>query len=490
MRKLTVFFIITFIIALGAFLRFYKIYELATFKGDQAVELSGAYDILHGKFTLIGIKTSVSEMRNGAVMYYITAPFLYLFHYSPITGGIVQSLFSLATVVVVYLLGKKIGGYKTGFFAAFFIAFSPLLVRYSRQTLLAFYPLFFSAIALFLFVSVSENYTKIKVFLLGILLGFMLQVHYSSLSIIVSAIVFPYFFIKKQHRIQYFLYLFLGFDAGFLPMIVFELRHEFFQSKMLLSFIFGHKRRFIPFGFNFFSFFQTSSASLFFGDRNYLGGLFVASLLVLLVTCRNKLKTIEKLAYLQISGNLAFIFVFVREMIPHYAIISFVPMALLFSSLMDRLCSFVGAKRNMYCYLLLPALLLLLNFPSYGFGDNHGWTMTKFWNLPSVEKSAKLIKEDNPGKSFNVAMLIDNENQGLPIRYFLKIYGITPMSVDEYDKASVIYIVVEPGVDLYNTQFYEINAFGAFDIEKKWEVNPGIFLYKLVKKRINKVTLL
>ena len=127
-------------------------------------------------------------------------------------------------------------------------------------------------------------------------------------------------------------------------------------------------------------------------------------------------------------------------------------------------------------------MLFFLNMPSYGFWENHGWTMAKDWDLPSVEKSAKLIKEDNPDRNFNIAMLIDNENQGLPIRYFLKIYGITPLDTDNYDKAKVLYIVVEPGADLYHTGFWELNAFGAFDIEKKWQIKNDIFLYKLTKK--------
>jgi len=58
------------IILIAASLRLYRINQLGTFLADQAIELEGTYQILQGKFTLIGIKTSVSEIRNGAVMYY------------------------------------------------------------------------------------------------------------------------------------------------------------------------------------------------------------------------------------------------------------------------------------------------------------------------------------------------------------------------------------------------------------------------------------
>ena len=76
-----------FILILGSFLRFYRIRHLSTFLTDQAIELAGSRQILKGKLTLIGIKTSISEVRNGAVMYYLLAPFLYFFKYDPIAGG-------------------------------------------------------------------------------------------------------------------------------------------------------------------------------------------------------------------------------------------------------------------------------------------------------------------------------------------------------------------------------------------------------------------
>lgn len=121
MKKFRIVLILVLVIFLGSILRFYRMRELSTFLADQAIELSGAVQILQGKFTLIGIKTSVSEIRNGAVMYYFLAPFLYLFRLDPIAGGVLQSFLSLSTVTMVYYLGKKFNDEKGGIMAAFYL---------------------------------------------------------------------------------------------------------------------------------------------------------------------------------------------------------------------------------------------------------------------------------------------------------------------------------------------------------------------------------
>src|SRR3990172_520341 len=94
-------------VLLGLLIRWWRIDDFATFRGDQAIELGSSWDILQGRFTLIGIKTSVSEVRNGAVMYYLLAPFLYLTRGHPVAGGILQTFLQLISIVIVYIIGRR-----------------------------------------------------------------------------------------------------------------------------------------------------------------------------------------------------------------------------------------------------------------------------------------------------------------------------------------------------------------------------------------------
>lgn len=81
-------------------------------------------------------------------------------------------------------------------------------------------------------------------------------------------------------------------------------------------------------------------------------------------------------------------------------------------------------------------------------------------------------------------MLIDGENQGLPLRYFLDLTDNPPLAVESYDKAQILYVVTEPNLNINNVQMYEISAFGAFEIEKSWPIENGINLVKLVRPQV------
>ena len=433
------------IIFMGVVLRFYRINTLATFRSDQAIELNGAYEISRGKFSLIGIKTSNSEIRNGAVMYYLTVPFLLLFENHPLAGSVLQTMLSLATAAVLYLLlGKE--NKRTALTAAFLVAASALLVRFSRQTMLAFYPLFFSGFALWLFSKLNEKFDKKSVFALGLILGFMLQIHYSTFTVVLSALLFPFLF--------------------------FELRHEFFNTKMLWAFVSSSSSAPMA-SFNHFVYWQKVVAGFFFGENFVFAGIFIICLLLWLTRRRSALKQIEKISLLAIASNVLFGLVFVKTYTPHYAVAA-VP------ALVAMTAIFITGVAGRLAPLLL-AIFFLINFPGYGFSDNHGWTMADGWNQSGIEKAADTIYEDALNGQFNVAMLVDAENQGWPLRYFLKIRGKEPQAADKYDRAETLYLVSEPGIDLDNIKMWELTSFGAYTIGNQWEIQNGYVLYKLQK---------
>lgn len=218
--------ILVVIILLAFALRFYHWSNLSVFKSDQVIELSGAGDILHGKFTLIGIKTSISEVRNGAVMYYLLAPLVWLFAGDPLAGAVLQTGLQIGAMLLTYLTLAKTS-VRAGLLASLLLALWPLLIGYSRQTQLAFYPLFFYALLFYLFSK------KAPPLILGLLAGVMLQIHYSSLIAIVFCLVFLHFLPKKVAAWGF------GLLIGFSPLIFFELRHDFFNLHALLATL-GH----------------------------------------------------------------------------------------------------------------------------------------------------------------------------------------------------------------------------------------------------------
>lgn len=473
------FLILLILIGLGAFLRFYHMRELSTFRGDQAIELTSTLGILRGDMTLIGIKTSISEVHNGAVMYYMLAPFLYLLRFDPLAGGVLQSLLSLGAVATTYILARRYFPPRTAALAGFLIATSALLVNYSRQTLLAFYPLFFTGVSLFLAVLLTERFRLRLAVCLGFLLGFMLQVHYSSLAVVFLALILPW--LLRKHISKYYICLSMGFVIGLLPILVFELRHEFFNSKMLINLFFSHKAG--PTGsFSQISYWVSAIADLNFAGSKTAGALFILVLGSSVIYFWKKITRLEKVCLAQLLATVIFGLIFVRAFVTHYAITTFVPLAILTASFIVRWMA--KAKISQAVIYLFMIGFFILNYSKYGLDKLTGWDMAPGWSLPGVENASQLITRDVAtlqGKTFNVAMLVDGESRGLPLRYFLEIARVSPASEEKYGVNQVLYIVIG-SEDVRKTTLWEVTTLGDFVIQKTWPIQNGYQLLRLDKK--------
>lgn len=473
------------ILLLGVLLRFYKMGERGAFRADQAIELSGARDILSGKFTLIGIKTSNSEVRNGAVMYYLLAPFVYLFQEDPKAGGVLQSLLSLGTILIVFLIIKNNIDTKQALYGAFLTATSSLLIVYSRQTMLAFYPLFFNALIFLICTSIAKKYRSLMAICLGLLLGFSMQIHYSTLALVLVSFLIPPIFLKRRNWLSYLSMTLIGFLLGFSPMIAFEMRHEFFNTKMFFALISQPSNQNLLASLtNMIVFWQDAVSRLLFGGNIWLARIYLLLILGATIILRKQISNLQKLALLFIFSSLVFTAIFSRDLRPpyeqisHYAVISFTPLIVLTSWLLGKL-------RPLFS-LILIVVFLIVNFPMYQFGSTHGFSHSEGWNALGIKKAASLIKSDLTNRPYNVVMLVDAENQGHPLRYLLGSLSNKPLPIDKYNQAKDLYVITEPGLNLKNVNLWEINSFGDYNINKSWNIQNGYLLHKLSKKSDDK----
>lgn len=195
-KRLALCFIL--IVLAGVVIRLYRVETLGTFRADQAIELTSSKNILFGDLTLIGIKTSISEVRNGAVMYYFLAPLLFILNYDPLAGAVLQTGLQILAACVAFYIGKKFLGTRSGLLIAFIISFSALLVSYSRQSLLAYYPLFFDSLIFLISALLTVKFKSKLTLVLGFLLGFSLQIHYSVLALLLPCLFLPIIFFSKR----------------------------------------------------------------------------------------------------------------------------------------------------------------------------------------------------------------------------------------------------------------------------------------------------
>lgn len=242
------------ILVLSAFLRLYRIGDYMTFLGDEGRDVLVVYNILHGHLTLLGPTASVGGFFLGPIYYYFMTPFLWVFNYNPVGPAIMVALFGIATVGLIYFVGNKFFGPKTGLIASLLYAVSPLIIAYSRSSWNPNpMPFFVLSLLYFLYKGLQEKNWK-YVLLSGIFLGIAMQLHY--LATFVGVIVFLYIIgasvydlfeksasklkILRDLVLRFALYA-LGFVIGWLPFLTFEFRHGFQNITSILNFVLHSK---------------------------------------------------------------------------------------------------------------------------------------------------------------------------------------------------------------------------------------------------------
>src|ERR1035437_7729351 len=152
------------IILIAAFLRLYRIQDYMTFFGDEGRDVLVAYNILHGHLTLLGPTSSVGGFFLGPIYYYFMVPF-----------------FGIATVFLIYIVGKDFFNAKVGLIAALIYAISPLVITYSRSSWNPNPMPFFSLLILYLLYKAVKKSSLKLFFAVGILFGIAMQLHYLAI---------------------------------------------------------------------------------------------------------------------------------------------------------------------------------------------------------------------------------------------------------------------------------------------------------------------
>lgn len=127
------------ILLLAAWFRLFRIGEYMTFLGDEGRDARVVRNLLvNFDPVLIGPMTSVvtnaGHMYLGPLYYYLSAPFMLLAGISPVGPSVMVALFSMATMVMMWWLGRKWWHPTAGLVASVLYAVSPTVIFYSRSS--------------------------------------------------------------------------------------------------------------------------------------------------------------------------------------------------------------------------------------------------------------------------------------------------------------------------------------------------------------------
>lgn len=474
---LSILFLIT------AFLRLYKIDQLTIFNYDQARDaLFTKRIVVDHKFRLIGPQSSPG-FYTGPAYYYLMAPFLWITDLSPSGMDIGVAVMNIVAVSLLYLLLKKItGNLVISFALSFLYSIQPQIVSQSRFSWNPnLTPLFMILFLLGLdFVLEKRTWGWI---ISAISLGFLIQLHFTTLSLIPMVFLFIYICRKKKVFDRNFILSGIIFLLMLSPFLIVELRHNFPNTNYLLKFLTVGPSADLPPTPLFLGILEKLKfllAELPFGIKNNLASIFsVVTVLILFVFVTQKRDQKENSFLIICPVVLVILMSFVyRYSFFQYYLTFLFPIPFL---ILGFIFSYFTKRKVSYLFLLLFVPLIFFNINQ----DKEVFSKTSIES--NFQKVAFTIGKDNGVNSaFNLVSVSNGDGyyNGVNYRYYLEtFYNKQALDWDilGYQNSKTLYVISNVGeFDPLNSNIWEIGLFEPKKLVQKWTTDNSI-IYKLTK---------
>lgn len=481
--------LLCFILLLGAYLRLYKISEYMTFLGDEGRDMLVVKRmIVDHKFTLLGPTASVGGFFLGPMYYYFMLPFVWAWGLDPTGAAFMVGLFGVATIYLVYTLGRDVFDTWVGLVAAALYAFSPIIIAYSRSSWNPNLVPFFSTLLIYLlWRSVIREERKL-LFWIGVTIGIGLQLHYLFLFLLPVVGIWFFMYGRNKSWLPYYGLGIAGCIVGYGPFLAFELRHGFPNTISIYNFLrqgegtglvlssfwniisdvtyrlFGRLVFRLPPPEQFVNLSSFAKTAWTIGTKF---SIFSSLGLVVYYCFRRNSGFVLLLLWFLIPASL---FGFYKKGIYDYYFGLFFALPFLMTALLLRSMN-LGSFGKVVIPLVV-ALLLYFNWEGrpFQFEPNN--------QLAQARTIAKAAFDKTNGQPFNFALLAHNNSDHV-YRYFFEIWGNPPVTIerDEIDPErksvmdQLIIICELPECKPLGHPLWEIAGFGRADINGEWPVS-------------------
>lgn len=226
------------IIVLAAYLRLWRISEYMTFLGDEGRDvLTVKRIIVDHKFTTLGPTASVGGFFLGPAYYYFMVPFLWLWKLDPTGPAVMVALFGIATVYLVYRVGRELFGEWAGLIASALYAVSPIVIAYSRSSWNPNLVPFFSLLLVYALWQAVVHNRWFSLFWVGLFIGVGVQLHYLFLYLIPVAVAWFLLFGRSRRHLPYYILGIAGFIVGLSPFLIGEIVHHFPNIQTIIRYV-------------------------------------------------------------------------------------------------------------------------------------------------------------------------------------------------------------------------------------------------------------
>ncbi len=209
---------------------FFLLDQNVNFVFDQGKDSLAILNIwLNKKPTLIGPWTSIPGLFFGPAYYYLLLPFYMLANGNPVFATIPMILLLCIAVIIFY--------YKFNKTAALILATSTIAWTITTSAWNPFPMVLISTLILYFLEKIKGKNLKKDYFFIGLTasLGF----HFSTAFAIFYPIIIALVLLLNKIKINFkkIFLLMMGFFLPFIPQLIFEIRHNFIQTKAILEYL-------------------------------------------------------------------------------------------------------------------------------------------------------------------------------------------------------------------------------------------------------------
>ena len=474
-RKYLPWVLVTLLIGIGAFLRLYRLEGFAMFLGDQgrdAIIFKRLITFEH--FPAIGAPTSVGQIYMGPFYYYFIAPWLLLTNFNPVGAALGVSVVSIIGLWIQFQISKHFFGERTAILGLILTVFSGILIDFSRFSWNPNLLPLFMFMTWFATMKAITNRKPIWYFIAGSLFALSLQLHYLA---IFFGLPMALYFIQEilKHRNDWFHSIVNicisagGFILFTMPLILFEFKHQFLNTKSLLHLsgtqgtltnpISGMIQTFIALNTYIFhiSLSQVTSIIL-------LAGFFLIIVSSILLKRNPFFMSIGVFFFCMLLG----ISFYGGPKYPHYLgplyIFYLIAIAYILKECFTKITMiFLVAFIGIYLFIQFQ-YMPFLNRPDQG-------------QINKAQIIAHAIADHITSKKYSVTSL-PHQYSDSTYRYFLEIWGERPIEKDSLEKADELFVVCEEQCHPIGDPQWDIAYFAPDKIQWQQTIN-GNTIYKL-----------
>lgn len=481
------------VILMGFFFYTFRLKETQIFTNDTARDTLKALLIWQNKeLTLIGPPASLSlntirEVYFGSLYLYIGILGLMAVNWDPI-GAVLPNtvLFTLSIPLFYMFISAQTRDKYKILFATLLYTLSPITVIHSRFFWNPNLIIPFSVLFWYLIAQKAEKKRRMIIYSLsaGITAGIMFNFHYITVLPVASFLLIL-FFTKQRFKS---LVALVGLITASLPILLFELRHNFY---LIQSFLFNFTNQQLDI--------QTSpiyildrwgqlfnilgavlglkSAEIYYPPFFNQNNIMLVVILPIIVGCAvltfKEIKKINSLFLLPllISLLITVYFSFDKGLLIRYLFVVYPLLIWLIASVF-----YLPNFKYLSLLVFIPVM-----YASLGILYNDAKLERSYLSLREIEQICKKIIYENPTGRYNITENIHGDARAMAFRYCLNKDGkVKPQNELSYTNLSTLY-VVSPSLDkIYQEKRWEFTASAPWKLVETEKID-SVNLYKFVK---------